>query len=520
MPTGIGLGISPVLGGAASAPTVINRNPLATDDSTKGYAVGDTWLNVSTGAMYNATGVSSGAANWTLLSSPGLALDAVGGAVAAYGITKLRAAYAGNAFRVRRASDNAEQDIGFDANGLANWSAVTSFGASTTVFLKTWYDQSGNGNDATQTTAASQPPVFNTNTIGTKTALDWTAGLFLAMPAGVAGDKQALTVVGAMRPRGSHTSIFFTMPSAGTGTLMGWFDDGNLEQFDGTHDSGPGKWHVSEGVGAGIWNASNNRRFCDDRFFDTGTAGAAGALTGGFIPRSTGVLDGYYGALVIYGSILTSTQVQSIARCLYLAHGIAPQIRDRLIWCGDSITYGIGTTANAGYAQLVKPTLSRPYQFCNLGVPSQLQASESASTYTAFKVTGAKNVCHVFSGTNDIAANGTAAALEPITSALCTAIKSGGINKLIVATMLPRNGGFSAGQDANGFETQRQLYNTWLRANYLSFADALADYGGDATMGPQAAASNVSLYADGIHPSQTGHVILAGICAPIINAFG
>ena len=44
-------------------------------------------------------------------------LDLYPSAAAAYSVRKLRAAYTGNAIRVRRSSDNTEQNIGFDATG-------------------------------------------------------------------------------------------------------------------------------------------------------------------------------------------------------------------------------------------------------------------------------------------------------------------------------------------------------------------------------------------------------------------
>lgn len=45
-----------------------------------------------------------------------LLLDQVTGAAAAYSLRKLRNAYTGSAVRVRRSSDNSEQDIGFSGN--------------------------------------------------------------------------------------------------------------------------------------------------------------------------------------------------------------------------------------------------------------------------------------------------------------------------------------------------------------------------------------------------------------------
>jgi hypothetical protein len=83
-------------------------------------------------------------------------LDTYSGATAAYSLRKLRAAYSGFAVRVRRSSDNAAQDIGFDTNGNLDTTSLTSFVGSNSGFVSIWYDQSGNGYNLTQTTSTFQ----------------------------------------------------------------------------------------------------------------------------------------------------------------------------------------------------------------------------------------------------------------------------------------------------------------------------------------------------------------------------
>lgn len=92
-------------------------------------------------------------------------LDTYTGAAVAYSVRLLRTAYTGNAIRVRRSSDNTEQDIGFDISGNLNESALTTFVGAGNGFVTTWYDQSGNGRNATQSTAANQPRIVNAGTI-------------------------------------------------------------------------------------------------------------------------------------------------------------------------------------------------------------------------------------------------------------------------------------------------------------------------------------------------------------------
>ncbi len=94
---------------------------------------------------------------------------------AAYSVRKLRTAYAGSAFRVRRDSDDTEQDIGFDTDGNLDESALTTFVGSNNGFIVTWYDQTTNGNNATQTSQSRQMRVVTSGTvekIGTKVAPD------------------------------------------------------------------------------------------------------------------------------------------------------------------------------------------------------------------------------------------------------------------------------------------------------------------------------------------------------------
>jgi hypothetical protein len=92
-------------------------------------------------------------------------LDTYPNAAVAYSVRKLRAAYTGSAIRVRRSSDNTESNIGFTALGNLDESALTTFCSGTNGFVTTWYDQSGNARDVTQTTAANQPQIVSSGSV-------------------------------------------------------------------------------------------------------------------------------------------------------------------------------------------------------------------------------------------------------------------------------------------------------------------------------------------------------------------
>jgi len=92
-------------------------------------------------------------------------LDVYTGASAAYSLRQLSNSYTGSLVTVRRSIDNSEQGftesqiIGSGAGSLAD------FCSGTNGFVKTWHDQSGNGNDATQSTAANQPQIVTSGTV-------------------------------------------------------------------------------------------------------------------------------------------------------------------------------------------------------------------------------------------------------------------------------------------------------------------------------------------------------------------
>lgn len=105
------------------------------------------------GTAVNRGGFVSGAAAAKLL-------DAYSGAAAAYSLRQLSNSYSGNAVKVRRASDDTELDIGF-SSGELDTSALATHCGSSDGFVVTWYDQSGNSNNATQSTAANQPKIYD-----------------------------------------------------------------------------------------------------------------------------------------------------------------------------------------------------------------------------------------------------------------------------------------------------------------------------------------------------------------------
>ena len=91
-------------------------------------------------------------------------LDIYGSADFAMAMWKLRTDYSGSCLRIRRSNDNAETDIDFTSLGVVDTAAISSHCGSNNGFVSKWYDQSGNANDFTTSTAAEQPKIHDATT--------------------------------------------------------------------------------------------------------------------------------------------------------------------------------------------------------------------------------------------------------------------------------------------------------------------------------------------------------------------
>lgn len=123
------------------------------------------------------------------VASSNYLLRKYGGAAAAYSLQRLDTSVE-NVVRVRRSTDDAEAD--FTAQEVAG-GVLASFCGAGDGFVTTLYDQSGNGRNATQATAASQPQIVADGVVVTDSngnaAMDFdgsddhlSSGLFTAIP--------------------------------------------------------------------------------------------------------------------------------------------------------------------------------------------------------------------------------------------------------------------------------------------------------------------------------------------------
>lgn len=191
-------------------------------------------------------------------------LDTVTGSAAAYSTRLLRTAYAGSAIRVRRSSDNVEADIGFTSGNL-NTAALLAHCGANSGFVVTWYDQSGNSRNLTQSTTADQPRIVNAGVYDN--GVNFNASTLSMSVSGIPATYRA-SVVGA--PLGS--GAFRTLLWAATSQHPFILDTGS---------TAAGVYNVASFFGAGslTWGASELATFWIDGATSTFALGKNGGAT-------------------------------------------------------------------------------------------------------------------------------------------------------------------------------------------------------------------------------------------------
>jgi len=90
-------------------------------------------------------------------------LDTYTGAAAGYSTRRL-ASSATNLMRIREDAGDTETDIGYDSNNELDTAAIATHCGTANGFVVSWVDQSGNSNDADQSTNGSQPKIYDGTT--------------------------------------------------------------------------------------------------------------------------------------------------------------------------------------------------------------------------------------------------------------------------------------------------------------------------------------------------------------------
>ena len=184
-----------------------------------------------------------------------------------------------------------------------------------------------------------------------------------------------------------------------------------------------------------------------------------------------------------------------------------------IAFVGDSLTQGLAVT-NPYPSLMVVPS---QYTKVNLGTNSRTISSIYQQADTTVNNNLGQNLTDdiivVWAGTNDMWGGQGSSPQQAYESlrAFCLYERSLG-EKVVVLTMVSRmNNVYVTG------ETMRNQYNALIRANWSTFADGLADVGGDSRIGQDGDYANLTYFADGAHMTQAGYQVVANILQPILD---
>lgn len=149
--------------------TVYQAQLLAANISINATATAAATIYKHMAASISASATGTCAATVT---AGGYPLDGITAFSRELATVRLRTAYTGSAFILRRSSDNATTTVEFDSNGKVSGTSSVSAGGNLATwigsndgFIDTWYDQSGNARNMVQANAANQLQLISAGTI-------------------------------------------------------------------------------------------------------------------------------------------------------------------------------------------------------------------------------------------------------------------------------------------------------------------------------------------------------------------
>jgi len=247
-------------------------------------------------------------------------LDQYGGAAAAYSLRNLSIYNTSPVVRVRRSGDNTESD--FTAAQVSDGTLAAWVGAGNNGFVRTWYDQSGNGRNAIQTTTAQQPQIVSSGAV----LVDGSNPVLAFNPSAAVSSNQNLTTsaFGLVHPFHVFNVFRFTA-FIGTGSTPATVLDGatigdsidfrengtNFQIYSGAYlYNGPIGRSTATGLYNALYNTSSSTFRYNASLLASGSAGSnnPGGLTIGNYAAGSRGAPARISELVVYSSSQAANQ--------------------------------------------------------------------------------------------------------------------------------------------------------------------------------------------------------------------
>jgi len=479
----------------ANQPLSISGSTISLDTTTAITGIETKGAALS---QYNSLAGQINLATQALTDDPGIpALTGYTSNVAvAYGTIRLYPS-ATKAFRLRRSSDNVQQDFYFDANGNVNRDDINKFIDGFRGYLTIWYDQSPNAINAIQNTAASQPYVVIENGV--------VKVRFESLYNGSAG--QSLTYTLATGIDVSNTTVFEAYSSYIGAGIDAVYPVANISSryllssanakldlyIDGTNTAKPDALSLNGVSTSSLYAWSHNN------YFAINSNSTTAKVTSNYATVSLSPLASYTETQFKIGNKYTAdgspfsgdifAYVQySASQPDYVLDTLASRVKIPLSLIapadnnlniavvGDSESNGVHATNNQNYTRQMNSLTKVP--LINFARGANNYAIQNVSNYNtsldACLVSGKTNILFVWIGTNDlIGASGpirTPVQVYNDAISYAQARHAAGWNKVVMLTAMDR-----------GSVATFATFNTTLKANTTDF-DAVLDVAADSAL--------------------------------------
>ena len=378
--------------------------------------------------------------------------------------------------------------------------------------VETWQDQSGNGNDCTQTAAVNRPtPVVDAaGRQGIAFSNSDTEMSSMNMPIGVSVNLGNASVFAAVSYFGKKTipnAYVGFGPNADQGQLGYWSPTSTDGFIYTTNSSGGGiASSIREhwGLAAIGYSAdATSVRFYDQTNTDS-IAALSGVAAGGFVGAGFASQTSCRGTLyelLVFNRALTDPESLQVIEYLKTRYGVL-DISHNIVFEGDSITEGNGSTHNRNYPFYTNLPGFRVKNAATFGHDWADIISQGSQLDTDHKPVGLTNVIVAFCGTNDLIGLGrTPAQAAADAQTWAASRKAAGWDHVGMITMLPR--GTATDED------DRQNYNALLRDAAGNSWDFVIEVEDDPIIGRYGANTDTTYYADTVHMTSEGYKRIA-----------
>lgn len=409
--------------------------------------------------------------------------------------------------------------------GLKLWLAANEIvGLANGDPVGTWPDLSGNGNDATQGTAANKPLWYtSTQTMGANARpIVWFDGTNDQMATGSmlgAAYNTAITVFLVARKAGTalkvaladstgpYGKLYMARQVSGANKFWQYYTEDltdTLLQYN-TPDITPMRIETLRYNGS-----ARVLRIDGVQVSSVACTGNLGLTGGVILGNNAGSFqwDGGISEVLVFNRVLSDVECLRVERWLANKYGM----NQVFVFDGDSLTFGTGSTPGNDYPAQCMALLGGAWDSQNFGLASATivdMESDGATQVDPYsRRVAPKNLLSCWGGTNDLFTDSAATVWTNIQT-YCNNRRARNW-RVVLLTVLPR----SAPGTPGDFETKRQALNTLIRAGYTGCADVLADVAADDRIGDAGDEEDTTYYdADLVHLNDTGYGVVAEIVA-------